>query len=188
MKGTPKLVRIYVDANIIIEAAKQRYDTHDKTRENDLWTFEQMLQAAEDGELELYTSSISIAECTHVDGSADESTQQFFRRFLSAGSLIKLAQDSIFVAEKARDLRWDHDVRLSGMDAIHAATALDAGCKEMISWDGGIAGTKLAEAVPKLKALGLWVIAPSDSTQLPRKYRQGVLKLSIRKSRKPKKK
>jgi predicted nucleic acid-binding protein len=183
VKITRKVEKIYVDANVIIEAVRQRFKTPDKMRENDLWVFEKMLQAAEEGELALFTSSVSIAECTHVDGDCDEATQDFFRSFLSAGTLIKLVQDSVFVAEKARDLRWQHDIKLSGMDAIHVASALDAACKEMITFDCGIQDRKLSIESSKIRALGVAVILPSDSTLLPKKYRQGVLPLTSRKTR-----
>ena len=75
-----------MDANIIIEAAKQHFGNHNKARENDLWFFEQMLQASEEGEVKLFTSSLSIAECTHIDGHVDAEVQRFYKGILTFGS------------------------------------------------------------------------------------------------------
>ena len=179
-----KAPRVYVDANIIIELAKQHFDTHDTSRENDLWFFEKMLQASENKEIRLLTSSISIAECTHVDGIADEAVQRFYKGILTSGTMIQLVQDSIFVAEKGRDLRWEHNINLGGADLIHAASAIDAKCSEMITWDGKVRGSKWEAAIPSLLSQGVSVIMPHETSVLAKKYRQGLLKLKFKRDRK----
>jgi len=188
-KAAPKnkIPRIYVDANIVVELAKQHFNIHDKSRENDLWFFEQMLQASEEKEVKLFTSSITIAECTHVSGKIDEEVQRFYTGILTSGTLIELVQDSIFVAEKGRDLRWEHQIALSGADLIHAASAIDAKCSEMVTWDGKVQGSKWATAVPSLLGLGVSVITPQETSCLPKKFRQGILALKIDRRKKKKK-
>jgi predicted nucleic acid-binding protein len=138
-------------------------------------------QAAEDGHLEVYTSSITLSECAHLKDNSDpshlkvvmdEKAQEFFKNLLSSGTLIKLVQDSIFVAEQARDLMWKHGIVLKGMDAIHVASALDAGCKEFLTWDMDMGNQKTAQKIIKLQELGMKVIQPCQSTLLPPQYSQ----------------
>jgi predicted nucleic acid-binding protein len=169
--------RIYVDTNIFLELGLKKHKKNKPERESDLWFFEQMLRAHEDKEIELMTSSITVAECTHIDGNYDEATQDFFTNLLMSGTLVTLIQDSVFIAERARDLRWKHDItKIKGADAIHVASAIDNDCKEFLSWDDEINGKKkLADFIPKLKSLGLYVISPKCSTKLPDKYRQTKL-------------
>jgi predicted nucleic acid-binding protein len=190
VKAKPKvkqnLPRVYVDANIIVELAKQHFNAHDKSRENDLWFFEQMLQASAQKEIRLFTSSLTIAECTHVDGKHDAEVQRFYKGILTSGTMIELVQDSIFVAEKGRDLRWERGIALSGADLIHAASAIDSGCREMITWDGKVQGSKWAAAVPSLLTLGVAVIVPEETGVLPKRFRQGILGLKVDRKKKKK--
>jgi hypothetical protein len=97
--------RIYSDANPIIELAKYRKNSHDPARERDLWMLQQILKAAQNEEIMLYTSTISVAECVAVGDDWGTDVQEFFVGVLTSGRMFKLVQDSIFVAERARDLR-----------------------------------------------------------------------------------
>ncbi len=126
---------VYFDANILIELGKQKLNKHFTSRENDLWYFTQMLRASQLGEMRLFTSSLSIAECVHLDGDYDVDTQAFFSGVLLSGSMVTLVQSSVFVAEYARDLRWKHEIFLKPIDSLHVASALDAGCTEFLTWD-----------------------------------------------------
>jgi hypothetical protein len=162
--------RIYSDANPIIELAKFAKSAHDPNRERDLWIMRQILKAAQNDEISLYTSSISVAECVAIGDDWGVDVQEFFVGLLTSGRMFKLVQDSIFVAERARDLRWKDNIRLSGMDAIHVASALEAGCTEFLTWDNGIKKTKLTEKAAALAALGLSVIQPRDTKLLPAFY------------------
>jgi hypothetical protein len=172
----PDRPRIYIDANVIIEMGKMKLGKHRKDRENDLWFFQQMLKAHSDKQIELITSSVTIAECTHAEGVYDQTVQDFFSGILLSGTLMTLIQDSVFVAEKARDLRWKYDIKLKGLDAIHVASAVDAGAKEFVSWDAEIDDkNQFADAISKLKGLGIHVILPSQSSKLPGNYRQSHL-------------
>jgi predicted nucleic acid-binding protein len=171
--------RIYCDANPIIELAKWSKNTHDPARERDLWFLNQMLRAANNEEIELYTSSISIAECVAAGDDSGSDVQEFFIGVLSSGRMFRLVQDSIFVAERARDLRWTHNLRLSGADLIHVASALEAECTELISWDADMNNPKSAQKVAVLQKLGVNVIYPRQSKLLPSFYETETVELPL---------
>jgi predicted nucleic acid-binding protein len=162
--------RIYCDANPIIEMAKYRKRTHDPKRERDLWMMTQILRAAQNEEIALFTSSISVAECVAAGDDWAQDVQEFFIGALTSGRMFKLVQDSIFVAERARDLRWKDNIRLRGMDAIHVASALIATCGEFLTWDNDMGKSKIAQKAAALKALGIQVAIPSDTKLLPSFY------------------
>ena len=159
--------RIYSDANPIIELAKLAKKTHNPAREPDLRTLEKLLKAANNEEISLFTSSISVAECVAAGDDYGEDVQEFFLGVLTSGRMFKLVQDSIFVAEQARELRWTHHVKLSGMDAIHVASAIEAKCAELLTWDKDI-----VNAAPFLASQGIRVITPSQTQFLPPLYAQ----------------
>ncbi|MBB5060231.1 putative nucleic acid-binding protein [Granulicella aggregans] len=162
--------RIYCDANPIIELAKLAKKTHTPSRERELWFLSQMLKAAQNDEIELYTSSISIAECVPAGDDWSKDVQEFFVGVLTSGLMFRLVQDSIFVAEQARDLRWTHNLQLKGADAIHVASAIEAECTELISWDGDLNNERSIKKAAILTSLGLQVILPSQSKLLPIYY------------------
>lgn len=172
--------RIYADANIVIELGKLARSIHDASREADLWVFEQMLKASQAGDIALYTSTLSIAECIHIDGVYDKEVQDFFTGILTSGRMFKLVQDSIFVAERARNLRWDHHLKVRGKDAIHVASALEAECKELLSWDTDMSKPEEAAKIELLAGLGVKVITPKQSTLLPSFYREVQENLPLR--------
>lgn len=163
--------RIYCDANPITELAKLTKGTHDPLRERDLWFLNQMLRAADNEEIELYTSSISVAECVAAGDDWGKDVQEFFIGVLTSGRMFRLVQDTIFVAEHARDLRWKHNLRIKGADAIHVASALEAECEELISWDADMNNPRSIEKASILRDLGIKVILPSQSSLLPSFYR-----------------
>jgi hypothetical protein len=74
-------------------------------------------------------------------------------------------------------LDWLHSIYLRAADAIHTATAIQTGCQEIFTGDGQI--NKHAE---KLKALGLRVVRPSETSLLPAEYRQGSLIPGVKKN------
>jgi predicted nucleic acid-binding protein len=162
--------RIYCDANPIIELAKYAKGTHDHSRERDLWIMRQTLKAAQNDEIALFTSSISVAECVAAGDDWGKDVQEFFVGVLSSGRMFKLVQDSIFVAERARNLRWGDNIRLHGMDAIHVASALDAKCTEFFTWDHDLGRDKFAAKAAALAKLGIRIIPPRDTKLLPDFY------------------
>src|SRR5947208_2192260 len=95
-----------------------------------------MLRASRDGKVEVLTSTLSIAECTHAGGNYSEDVRNLFRKVLTSGQYVILIQDTILVAERARDLRWVHNVSFKGADSIHIASALDQNCGEFVTFDG----------------------------------------------------
>ena len=70
--------RIYSDANPIIELAKWAKRTHDPLREPDVLMMQKLLQAANNEEISLFTSSISVAECVASGDDWSDDVQEFF--------------------------------------------------------------------------------------------------------------
>jgi predicted nucleic acid-binding protein len=166
--------------------AKDKMGTLDPTRTNDAWFLKKMMEAAAAGDMQIFTSTVSIAECTHADGVIDDQVRSLFTGLLTSGIYVRLVQDSLFIAEDARNLRWDYAINLSGLDAIHIASALAAGCEEFITTDGRIRNTqgKLFKAIEALGKLGLRVESASKTRCLPQKYRNLKLPLrNVKKSR-----
>lgn len=96
--------------------------------------------------------------------------QTTFTRLLSAGNPVKIQAVDIFVAERARDLRWKHHIKCGGgADSIHIATALELGCEEFISTNSK-RGPLNADAATKLAKLGLRVIEAPQTAVLPAHY------------------
>ena len=172
----PTRPRIYIDANGIIDAAKvkikgpasiQGYP--DPKRPQDIWVVQEFLRAAFNRDVEAFTSTISLAECTHIgEKPPEERVKERFESVLLSGQCLKLVQPSVFVCQGARDLTWDHGLSLKGADAIHVASAIVANCEELLTTDGGI--IKQAKAITA--AIGLKVLHASDTQLLPDEYRQ----------------
>ena len=186
-----KIPRIYVDSCIVIELAKYAKKLHRTDRENDLWFVRQMLKASEDGEIEVVSSSLTVAESLHLGLDerkqpieCDTETQEFLINLLTSGTLIKLIQPDIFVAERARDLRWKHGLKLKPYDSMHIASAIDAECKEVLSWDTDISNKERAYEISTLSKMGLRVISPHETSVLPDSYRQQPLALRASKAQK----
>jgi predicted nucleic acid-binding protein len=159
--------RIYSDANPVIQLARLAKKTHNSAWEADLRMLERLLKAANNDDISLFTSSISVAECVAAGDDYGQDVQDFFVGVLTSGRMFKLVQDSIFVAEQARDLRWKHGVKLSGMDAIHVASAIEAKCTEFLTWD-----TRITSNASFLASQGISVITPSQTRLLPPLYMQ----------------
>jgi predicted nucleic acid-binding protein len=163
--------RLYLDSCCFIDMVKVavgRALTSD--RQNDAWYLKQITQANRDGELDVFTSVIAIAECTHVgDGQTTPQVRTSFQSLLMSGQYVRLVQPTPFIASDARDLKWTHGISVRGADAIHIASALDRKCEEFITTDDQ--AKKLA-AKATLLALGLRIIRASETKCLPDKYRQ----------------
>ncbi len=161
---------IYLDACCFIDMVKETVGhALSGDRKADVWFLKQITQACRDGELNVYTSVISIAECTHADGDMSAAVKARFEALLMSGQYVKLVQPTPFIAMDARDLRWRHGLSLRGADAIHVASALDRKCEEFITTDGQI--KKMAAGATLLR-LGLRVLRASETQCLPGKYRQ----------------
>jgi predicted nucleic acid-binding protein len=163
--------RLYLDSCCFIDMVKVNIGrTVTGDRQNDVWYLKQITQANRDGEIDVYTSVITIAECTHAgDGYISAQVRTSFQSLLMSGQYVRLVQPTPFVAADARDLKWIHGISVRGADAIHIASALDRKCEEFITTDDQ--AKKLA-AKDTLLALGLPIIRASETKCLPDKYRQ----------------
>jgi len=157
-----------VESCCYIDAAKDTIGIGDKNRTDDVWFFRQLLQAHMAKEIEVFTSVLTIAECTHAQGNADERVRGLFERLLMSGQYCVLIQPTPFIAADARDLRWKHGMTLRGADGLHVASALDRKCQEFLTTD-----RKIMDHAVKINALGMRVLAPSATACLPDRYRQG---------------
>jgi predicted nucleic acid-binding protein len=161
--------KIYMDSSCLIDLVKTKVGKHlESERQSEVWWISALLEASRDGELEVFVSSLSAAECTHVEGDVSKATQDWFRSLLTSGQYTKLISDDPFIAADSQDLRWTHGIKLSGADALHVAAAISIKCVEFVTTDdkGPI---KYAE---KIGALGLRVIHPAQTKVLPEKYKQ----------------
>lgn len=168
--------KIYLDAAPIIDLVKFKVGVGiNPERERDAWHLQQLLKAARADEIEIYTSTLTVAECTHVEDPAKlELAKPLFLQLLTSGrGGVKLVQPILSIVEDARNLRWSHGIYLKGMDSIHAATALKFRCDEFLHRDGKISGAGAA-----FQALGMRVCTPSDTQLLPNEYRQESLPIT----------
>jgi hypothetical protein len=162
--------RIYLDAAPIIDLVKFKVGVGiDPERERDAWYLQQLLKAARADKVDIFTSTLTVAECTHVEDRAKlELAKPIFLQLLTSGrGGVKLVQPTLAIIEDARNLRWSHGICLKGMDSVHAATALRFRCEEFLHRDGKISG-----AGTEFQALGMRVCAPSDTQLLPDEFRQ----------------
>ncbi|MGH7556951.1 MAG: type II toxin-antitoxin system VapC family toxin [Gemmatimonadota bacterium] len=159
---------IYMDSTCFIDMAKHAVGSLGTGREDDIWHLKKLLEAHRAGEIEVFTSVLTIAECQHTNGH-DQNVRDLFRRLLSSGQYVILVQPTVFIAEAARDLRWIHDITLKGPDSLHVASALHVGCGEFLTRDGG---PKKEADRAKLLQLGLVVSSPHQTKLLPDRYRQ----------------
>lgn len=92
------------------------------------------MQAAEDGKVMIVTSALTIAEVLALRGrdsiQSDNRTkvEQFFRN-----EYIDVRNITRRISEAARSFVWDHGVKPK--DALHVATAVDAGLSLMNTFD-----------------------------------------------------
>lgn len=121
----------------------------------------QILDLAKRGQMRVLTGNITISECQHLSGFVDENVKRLFQSILTSGRVVRIVADSIFIAERARNLMWDYNIRLGGADAHHVATALESKCGEFITSDSGI-----LKWAADIERLGLKVIRADQSKEL----------------------
>ena len=131
---------IYIETTCFIEMAKHAIGGGDPNRSMDIWHLKKLLQASKDGEIEILTATLTIAECQHAeepstDGMPSDTVKTVFKNLLMSGQYVALVQDTPLVAERARNLRWVHGICMSGPDSVHAASALELECEEFLSFD-----------------------------------------------------
>ncbi|MGO9129751.1 MAG: hypothetical protein ACLQIS_08490 [Bryobacteraceae bacterium] len=95
---------VYLDACCFIEAASFERGKHKPGRESDVLFTKALLEAHFDREVELFTSSLSVAECQCIKDDKsqrilDDQVKENFRIVLTSGQFVSLVQDTILVAQ-----------------------------------------------------------------------------------------
>lgn len=162
--------RIYVDTCAFIDMAKHLADLSiGSERSNDVWHLKQLLNASRDGYVQIFTSSITIAECVGIvsgEKNPPDKTKRFFDHlFLSGRSGVIVVQAGSSICSKARNLIWAKDLSLKPADSVHFITAFEMRCQELLTRDGGVA--RNASALPTMR-----IIPPANTELLPEAYRQ----------------
>jgi predicted nucleic acid-binding protein len=167
--------RLYIDSCYFIEAIKYRDGSNiAPDRANDIWYVQNCLESSRVGEIEVITSMLSIAEVRRGDDTTPpDRVKKLIRSVLTSNKIITLAELTQGIAEKARDLHWDNGINLSGADAIHVATAIVTGCKELFTLDARKKSPHTYAA--EIAALGVKVIRAADTLLLPPEYKQNTM-------------
>ena len=166
---------VYIDSCLIIDLVKvKRNVTVDGSRHSESWFVERILEAARDGEIRLIASTIALVECLRADevmpDPVAEETKQLIRDFLWSGEMIELVAFDLFVAERARDLRWVDNVKIQNADAIHIATGLLEGATEFLTTDEKLKA-RYAPLLEKMRGDGMFAIVPSATASLSQERR-----------------
>jgi predicted nucleic acid-binding protein len=167
---------------------------HKKLREDDIPFLRQLLTASFEGDIEVYTSTLSIAECQAITDEAsstrilNDDIKKLFKSILTSGQFVVLVQDSVLVAERGRNLAWVHGLRFSGADAIHLASAMEMSCDEFLTFDEPILkkATELEKLGLSIRYPGATVSLKDRAAQAARREnlenRQGVIEFEERNS------
>lgn len=174
--SSPKL---YFDACCFIDLAQKAVTgAVADDREDHVWYCQKFLEAHKGGEAMIYTSTLSVAECTHFKDENKNivltaEVKALFRAFLMSGKAVIPVQPTPRILDGARDIHWDHGLNLGAADRVHLITALRMGCDAFITTDNPIIKKKT-----ELAALGILVCTGADAKEyLPDKYKQLDLKI-----------
>lgn len=170
--------RVYLDACCFIELGKGKFGKGLLDGGKHLWYLEALLRASKAGKVQVFTSLISVSECISVgDDPVSADVQQLFAGLLTSGKGgVRLVQPDLWVVERARDLRWKHGINLRSPDNVHVASAIEAGCAEMLTLDGLNGKAKsILGAAQILHPLGLRVLVPSATLLIPDEFKQETL-------------
>ncbi len=120
------VMRLYLDANIIIYFIEGCGVEHERTRA--------IIAAAVAQNIRLVSSELSIAECLHGPlRQGQEDVAALFRSFFLDGDVIELVPAIPEVLEIAARIGSRHKFRLA--DSIHVASAMMANCDAFITND-----------------------------------------------------
>ncbi len=164
--------RVYIDTCCFIDLVKVEIGAGvDPERENDAWHVKKLMEAHRDGEVLLFTSTLTIAECRHAGESPpSDAVKSQFARVLTSGQYVRLVQMTPFIAQDARDLSWTHSINLAGADSVHVASAIEMKCEELLTSNGRMG--RVGKHADTLLRLGLVCRQGRDTQCLPQKYRQ----------------
>lgn len=115
---------------------------------------EAILAQAKSGRFEILVSILALAEVAKIDGLGDEDAEERIQEFFDRPYVVRAAVDLV-IAQRARLLIRQYG--LSGVDAVHVATAVEKGAAifetfdkplmKKISDGGGIAGLVVRPAL-----------------------------------------
>jgi predicted nucleic acid-binding protein len=129
---------------------------------------ERIMRAANDGEISLQTSMITVAEVLHLGTKPppDDLKPYVERLILSGRNGITAIAPSPAIVLLARDLATEEGLWERVADRIHVATALHIGAREFLSIDG-----RLAKRIGRSQVRKCRIISPSATMMLPDKYK-----------------
>ena len=171
------LSRVYFDSCCFIELAKGKFGKALLDGGEHIWPLETLVRASKAAQVQVCTSILTVAECLGAADDTSPEVRQLFMGLLTSGrGGVLLLQSDLWVVERARDLRWKDGLNFKCPDSIHIATALEAGCCELLTADGSGASKKsILKAAPELLRLGLRVCRPSETTSIPDDWRQQAM-------------
>lgn len=176
MAPRTEVSRIYLEASAITEMAKaEAKRPSDKDAELDVWNVREALRLARQDKMLVYTSTISIAECTGVDpatGKIPDDLKRFLEQVLLSGkSGIRLVQTTQTICTSARDIRWVSGIAgIKGADGVHIATARFMRCDELWTRDKG----HILDKAGPLAQIGVKAYWPRDSKVMPSQMPLGI--------------
>jgi predicted nucleic acid-binding protein len=164
--------KIYIDACCIIEAIKKQRGLTLSHPIPEVDMIERVMRAARDGDLELHTSILTIAEVLHLgDPPPPPDLKPYVERLILSGrDGIRATAPTPQIIMLARDLAVDQNILGRVADRVHVATAMTVGAAELHTVDG-----RLARKVANANLRGLRVISPSATLLLPDRYRNNDL-------------
>lgn len=169
-----EMSRIYIESCPLIDMAEYEMTNIKDERANDVWFCKQALTAARDGKITVFTSMLSVAECTTIKSglpSPSDDVRIFYDMLLTSGKSgmlpVSLRQA---IAIRARNLRWISGINLKGADTVHVATAIEMNCEELWTRDG-----RIWRARDKITQFRLNVVRPHETKILPDEYKQPEL-------------
>ena len=130
--------KIYVDSNVIIYYIEGEEESQRLA--------ERLFDHAEARSIELVTSEIAIGECLYgaYKRGRSDSVEKFESLFEDVG-LFRLVPVEAETLKQAAKLGAAHGMKL--IDAIHAATAIEAECGVFVTNDRGIKSTEALRVV-----------------------------------------
>lgn len=119
-----------------------------------------VMQSAENGDLEIVTSSFTLVEVLYIKGhpKITKEKSNTICRFFERDFIVIVNLDR-YIAEDARQLVWDHNVR--PQDAVHISTAMkgninifDTFDQELLNLNGRLGNPPLGIIKPNIQLQG----------------------------------